>query len=169
MKNKAILAIITSFVLSFLSVIFGLPVSYGQATPPTDWTPITTPRFSPTPENTPVSSYGDLTDVYDINIVLTNTNQISINTYYDGTIYYNIGTIFFNPFVMFDPMRVLSSLMIFVMIGVAFKKTLHSVLVWLGLSITGLFNLGSIYWQWTLVLLLASYMFYRLLHGMKKK
>lgn len=113
----------------------------------------------------------NITDVYNIAIVISSTNLISYTTVFTNNIYYNNGTIFVSPIGLmpnFDPIRVLASLMIFLLIGVFYKKTLNMSLIWLGLTMTGVLNLASVYIQFSILLCVSIFLIYKTYHSFKK-
>ena len=113
------------------------------------------------------------TDVYNIMIIITNTNLISYTTTYTNATYYNDGFVYINPssfFVLptFDPLRVFSSLIIFLLVGLAMKKSINAILIWLGLLFTGTLNTIGIYWQFAILIMISSYVIFKFVHGVKK-
>lgn len=103
----------------------------------------------------------NITDLYDISIVLSNTNLISITTTYTDSIYSNVGTIYVNPFFLFDPIALLAWLMIFVAVGAMIQKPTTFIIAWIGCAVTGMFNIAPVYAQWILFLLITGLVMYK--------
>jgi len=110
----------------------------------------------------------DITDRYNITIVLSNTNLISVTTTLSGTTYTNTGTVFVNPFFAFDPLNMLAWFMIFVAVGVGIRKPTSFIIAWIGMAIIGVFNIDPIYGQWTLFLLVTGFVLYHLYRRIQK-
>jgi hypothetical protein len=109
-----------------------------------------------------------ITETIQIAIEFSNTTAISLSTHTISDTYVTEGTVYI-PYLWssFDPIRILSSLMIFLAIGVMMKKPTAFLIAWASLTIFGVFSQPGIYWYWTGILLCTLFMLYHLFNSAK--
>jgi microcystin-dependent protein len=134
----------------------------------------------PTPTPTPITPtptrqrMEPITNTTTIGLILTNTLGISISTIPVTTnTTVTTGTLYL-PFTLYqavnyDPYRILSSLTIFLAIGVMIKKPTAFIIAWLGLTLFGIFSLPGVFWYWTAIMLISLFMLFWLFSTMTRK
>lgn len=105
-----------------------------------------------------------ITETYYITIAFSQTSSISLTTQTISDTYVTTGVVYI-PYVWsgFNPYVVLASLMILLAVGVSMKKPTAFILIWIGLLISGVFFQTSIFVQFAVLLVTASFMIYKML------
>jgi len=116
-----------------------------------------------TPEATPTME--PITETINISLAITNTTGISISRIPISNTLHTTGFIYLPNWVgNFDPIAVMASLMIFIIVGAVMRKPTLFVISWFGLSILGVFSQSGIYWVFITIVMVAAvviYLFFR--------
>jgi len=116
-----------------------------------------------TPEVT--ATMEPITETINISLAITNTTGISISRIPVSNTLHTTGFIYLPNWVgNFDPIAVIASLMIFIIVGAVMRKPTLFVISWFGLSILGVFSQSGIYWVFITIVMVAAvviYLFFR--------
>lgn len=108
-----------------------------------------------------------ITETIQISIQMSNTAFISVtSTFVTSDTLVTNGVIYLpSPAAIYDPMSILSSLVLFLFIGAGIGKPTLLILCWVGLSIFGVFSGQSAYWSFSLLAILSSLVLYKFVKG----
>jgi len=139
-----------------------------------------TPQFTATPNATipamatiiaglisptVTSTMEPITETINISLAITNTTGISISRIPVSNTLHTTGFIYLPNWVgNFDPIAVMASLMIFIIVGAVMRKPTLFVISWFGLSILGVFSQSGVYWVFITIVMVAAvviYLFFR--------
>ena len=108
-----------------------------------------------TPEAT--ATMEPITETIDISLAITNTTGISISRIPVSNTLHTTGYIYLPGWVLnFDPIAVMASLAVFILVGAVMRKPTLFVISWFGLSILGVFSQSGIYWIFITVVMVTA-------------
>jgi hypothetical protein len=107
-----------------------------------------------------------ITETYQILILFSNTAKISATTTTVATnTYATIGEIYLPyPHAIFDPIAVLASMLLFLLVGMGIKKPTSFAILWIGLLFSGVLSQGQyqgVYWAFALFAILTTFIIYQ--------
>ena len=98
-----------------------------------------------------------ITETINISLAITNTTGISISRIPVSNTLHTTGYIYLPGWVLnFDPIAVMASLAVFILVGAVMRKPTLFVIAWFGLSILGVFSQSGIYWIFITVVMVTA-------------